>query len=125
MASVALVAAPLGLLLAFHQPGKGETVLAALCLGVAAWTVLGSPAGFGRVEGAWICLLTSGVAVALALRPPAKAGLIGTGLLAIALASLMGVALVAVTSFSWGTRSRRWARRWTTWSASSRGSCRR
>jgi hypothetical protein len=102
VASVALVAAPLGLLLAFHRPGKGETVLAALCFGIAAWTVAGSPDGFGRIEGAWICLLTSGVVVALALRPPAKAGVIGTGLLAIACASAMGIVLVAVTSFSWG-----------------------
>jgi hypothetical protein len=102
MASVALVAAPLGLLLAFHRPGRGETMLAALCLGVAAWTVLGSPDGFGRVEGAWICLLTGGVAVALALRPPARAGLIGTGLLAIACAAATGTLLIGVTSFSWG-----------------------
>lgn len=101
MASVALVAAPLGLLLAFHRPGRGETMLAALCLGIATWTVLGSPDGFSRVEGAWICLLTGGVAVALALRPPGKAGLIGTGLLAIACAAAMGVLLVGVTSFSW------------------------
>ncbi|MFI5280732.1 MAG: DUF2232 domain-containing protein [Gemmatimonadales bacterium] len=100
VASVALVAAPLGLLLAFHRPGRGETVLAALCLGVAAWTVFGSPDGFGRVEGAWICLLTAGVVVALALRPPGKTGLIGTGLLAVALAAAMGTLLIGVTSFS-------------------------
>ena len=101
MASVALVAAPLGLLLAFHRPGRGETVLAALCLAIAAWTALGSADGFGRVEGAWICLLTGCVAIALSLRPPARAGLIGTGLLAIGLAAAMGIVLVAVTSFSW------------------------
>ena len=101
VASVALVAAPLGLLLALHRPSRGEAVLAALCLGLAAWTVGSAAEGFGRVEAAWICLLTGGVAVALAVRPSSRASLFGTGLVAVASAAVMGALLVAVTSFSW------------------------
>ena len=95
------MAAPLGLLLAFHRPGRAEAVMAAVCLAVAAWTVLGPADGFSRIEGAWICLLTGGVAVALALRPPDRSGLVGTGLLAVALAAAMGALLVGVTTFTW------------------------
>jgi len=101
VASLALVVAPLGLLLALHRPSRGETALAATCLAVVAWTVLGSEPGFGRVEAAWICLLSGGVAIALTQRPPARGGLFGTGLMAVGIGALAGVVLVAVTSFSW------------------------
>jgi hypothetical protein len=98
---VALVCAPLGLLLAFQRPARSETFWSAVGLGVAAWAVVGAGAGFGQIEATWICLLTGGVVVALAVRPPAKYGVVTTGMLAIAVAAAMGVLLVSVTAFTW------------------------
>jgi hypothetical protein len=98
---VALVCAPLGLLLAFQRPARSETFWAAVGLGVAAWAVVGAAGGFGQIEATWICLLSGGVVVALAVRPPARYGVVTTGMLAVAVAAAMGVLLVTLTSFTW------------------------
>jgi len=99
---VALVAAPLALLLLLQRPARGEALLAAGVLALAAWSIAGGSDSFGHFEGAWVCLLAGGTAVALGLRPPSEHRLVGTGLLAVAVAAAAGVFLVGVTSFSWG-----------------------
>lgn len=98
---VALVAAPLGLLLLFQRPARGEALLAAGLLALAAWSVTSPGDGFGRFEGAWVCLLAGGTVVALAVRPPSKAPFLGGALVAVAVAAAAGLLLVAVTPFSW------------------------
>ncbi len=98
---VALVAAPLAVLLLFQRPGRRETVVALTLLAYVAWSVASGAAGFARFESACVFLLAGGVVVALALRPPATSGLVAAGLLAVAAASAVGVLLVAATPFSW------------------------
>jgi hypothetical protein len=99
---VALVAAPLGLLLAFQRPARREALLATACLTLAAWSALAPGDGFARFEGAWVCLLAGATVVAITARPPGRFALTGTALCAVALAAVMGALLIGVTSFSFG-----------------------
>jgi hypothetical protein len=94
------VAAPLGLLLAFQRPAPREAFYAALLLGYAAWSAFRGTPGFGRVEGAWVCLVAGAVVVVLAARPPAAGRLVATGLLALAIGATAALAAVGVTRFS-------------------------
>jgi hypothetical protein len=100
------MAAPLALLLLLQRPARGEALVAAGTLALAIWSITGGHDGFGRFEGAWVCLLTGGLAVALALRPPSASRLVGTALLAVAIAAAAGSFVIAVTPFSW--RELRW-----------------
>ena len=100
------MAAPLALLLLLQRPARGEALVAAGMLALAIWSIAGGRDGFGRFEGAWVCLLTGGLAVALALRPPSTSRLVGTALLAVAIAAAAGGFVIAVTPFSW--RELRW-----------------
>jgi len=85
-----------------QRPAGGEALLAAGLLAVAIYSVTGSLDGFGHVEGAWVCLLTGGTAVALAARPPSQNRLVGTALLAVGVAAVAAVLVITVTPFSWG-----------------------
>ena len=76
---LALVAAPLGLMLLFQRPERRESLIAGALLGLAAWSALGPADAFGRFEGAWVCLLTGGTAIALAVHRPGRS-LVGSGL---------------------------------------------
>ena len=96
------MAAPLGLLLLYQRPTRREALIAGLLLAWAAWGVIGAGDGFARFEGAWVCLLAGGVAIALLLRPPGEFPLVTGGLVAVAVAALAGAALVGWTAFSWG-----------------------
>ena len=96
---LALVAAPLGLMLLFQRPERRESLIAGALLGLAAWSALGPADAFGRFEGAWVCLLTGGTAIALAVHRPGRS-LVGSGLLAVATAAAVGALLVVVTPFS-------------------------
>lgn len=98
---LALVAAPLGLMLLFQRPERRESLIAGALLGLAAWSALGPADAFGRFEGAWVCLLTGGTAIALAVRRPGRS-LVGSGLLAVGTAAVAGALLVVVTPFSFG-----------------------
>lgn len=80
--------------------------MAAGMLALAIWSISGSRDGFGRFEGAWVCLLAGGTAIALALRPPSRSRLVGTALLAVGVAAAAGVIIIALTPFSW--RELRW-----------------
>lgn len=97
---IALVAAPLGLLLAFQSPSRREAMFASICLTFAAGSVALGGAGFARFEAAWVCLLAGGAVIAIAWRPPARGGLVATGLVAVAIAAAAGILLVGVTAFS-------------------------
>ena len=97
-----MVAAPLGLLLLFQRPGRRESLIALVLLALAAWSALSGGDGFTRFEGAWVLMLAGGTVVALALRPPPRGSLTGSGLLAVGVAALVGSLAVALTSFSWG-----------------------
>ena len=57
MASLALVAVPLGLLLLFQRPAAREALLGVALLGLSAWIAAGDTSSLGRFCGAWICLL--------------------------------------------------------------------
>jgi len=96
---VALVAAPLGLMLLLQRPERRESLIAGALLGLVAWSVVSPADGFGRFEGAWVCLLTGGTAIALALHRPGRS-LVGSGLLAVGTAAVAGALLVLVTPFS-------------------------
>jgi len=95
-----MVAAPLAVLLLFQRPGGRETAAALALLGLVGWSASGG-GDFARFEHACVFLLAGGVVIATAVRPPARGGVVTTGLLAVAAAGLAGALLVAVTSFSW------------------------
>lgn len=97
---LALVAAPLGLVLLFLRPSRGEALLAIGLLALTAWSIAGDTTGFARIEGAWVCLLAGGTVVALAARPPGEGSMIGSGLLAVGTAAAAAAVLLLVTSFS-------------------------
>ena len=101
VAPVALIAAPLGLMLALLRPGRRETIIAGAVLGMTAWSITHAASGFPRVEAAWVCLLAGATAVALALRPPGTRPVMSTILTAVGLAAGAAVILVTVTGFSW------------------------
>lgn len=99
---VALVIAPLGLMLALMRPGRREALIATVLLGLTVWGIANTTPGFARAEAAWVCLLAGGTAVALTLWPPGGSRpLVSTFLLAVGLAAGAAVMLVTVTSFSW------------------------
>ncbi len=92
---------PLAALLLFHKPGRREMITAATLIAFVAWGALAPADDFARFERAWVVLLAGGLVVALAWRPPAKAGLVTTGLLAVAIAAVAGGALMAATRFTY------------------------
>jgi len=98
---IALVMAPLGLMLALLRPGRREAFIAALLLGLTVWGIAHAEPGFARAEAAWVCLLAGGTAVAFSLYPPGRRPLVSTFLLAVGLAAGAAVLLVTMTSFSW------------------------
>lgn len=100
---MALIAAPLALLLLFQRPTPGEGMLGIGLLALTAWSMAHAAAGFEQFEGAWVCLLAGGVAIALGLRAQEVRGrLVSVGLMAIGAAAVAGVVLIGATSFSWG-----------------------
>jgi hypothetical protein len=99
---LALVAAPLALLLLFQRPTPGEATIGAVLLGLTAWSVAHAGGGFELFEAAWVCLLAGGVAVALGMRAQETRGrLVSVGLMAVGAAAVAAVVLIAATSFSW------------------------
>lgn len=99
---IALVAAPLALLLLFQRPTRGEALLGSVLLALTAWSIAQPGGGFDRFEAAWVCLLCGGVAIALGLRAQESRGrLVTSGLLAVGVAAVAGVILIAATAFSW------------------------
>lgn len=102
---VALVAAPLGLMLALLRPGRRDALFAGLLLGYATWSVGHAAPGFDRAGAAWVCLLGGSTVIALLLWPPGRKPVLTTALGAIGIASLAAVLLVTVTSFSWAELS--------------------
>jgi hypothetical protein len=100
---LALVAAPLALLLLLQRPTRFEAMLGLLLLGLTAWSMTGATDGFSKFEASWVCLLSGGVAIALGIRGRDLGGrLIAVGLIAVGTAAVAGVLLIALTSFSWG-----------------------
>lgn len=98
---LALVAAPLALLLLFQRPTRGEATLGLALLGFTIWSVTHQADGFGRFEAAWVCLLAGGVAVTLGLRAQEVRGrLVTVGLTAVATAAGVGLILIVATPFS-------------------------
>lgn len=95
------MALPLAALLGFQRPGRREALTAAALVALVAWSAFGPADDFARFERAWVFLLAGGLVVALAWRPPAVAGVVGTGLVAVAVAAVAGAVLMAVTRFSW------------------------
>jgi hypothetical protein len=95
------VALPLAALLGLQRPGKREAAVAGVLVALVAWNALAPADDFARFERAWVFLLAGGLVVALAWRPPAAVGVVGTALLAVTLAALAGAVLMAVTRFSW------------------------
>jgi hypothetical protein len=98
---IALIAAPLATLLGFQRPSRREALLAALLAVLVVWGAAGAADGFARAERAWVFLLVGGLVVALALRPPAVAGMLTTALVAVATAGASAAVLIGVTEFSW------------------------
>lgn len=96
------MALPLAALLVFYRPGRREAVAAAALIAFVAWGALTPADDFARFERAWVFLLAGGLVVALAWRPPAVAGFVGTGLTTVAIAAVAGGALMAVTRFTYG-----------------------
>ncbi len=84
---------PLGLFLVLQRPTARETLTGVALLAWVAWGVAQPGAGFPRLEAAWVCLLGSGVAMAMLLRPPSKGPLVASGLVAVGLSA--GLALLA------------------------------
>lgn len=99
---IALVAAPLALLLLFQRPTRREALLGSVLLGLTAWSLAQPGGGFDRFEAAWVCLLAGGVAIAIGLRAQETRGrLVTGGLIAVGAAAVAGVVLIAATAFSW------------------------
>jgi hypothetical protein len=88
---------PLGLFLLLQRPTAREALIGAALLGWVAWSVAHPGSGFPRLEAAWVCLLASGVAVVMLLRPPSRGPLIASGLLAVGLTAALAV-LAAVAA---------------------------
>ncbi len=98
---VALVAAPLALLLLFQRPGGRERLLAGVLLLFVVWSVTSAGPGYGLLEAAWVCLFAGAVAVTLLWRPPwRRTELLATGLIAVTIAAAVGGLLVAATTLS-------------------------
>lgn len=92
----ALVAVPLGLFLVLQRPSAREALLGAALLGYVAWSVAHPGSGFPRLEAAWVCLLGSGVAAMMLLRPPARGPVTASVLVAVAITA--GMALLAAAA---------------------------
>ena len=79
-----------------QRPSAREALTGAALLGWVVWGVAHPGAGFLRLEAAWLCLLGSGVALVMLLRPPSRGPLVASGLLAVALTA--GLALLAAAA---------------------------
>lgn len=93
----ALVAVPLGLFLLLQRPSAREAAIGTVLLAWVAWGVVRPGTGFERLEAAWVCLLGSGVAVMMLLRPPARGPVTASGIVAVGITALMAV-LAAVAA---------------------------
>lgn len=104
VAPLTLVVVPLAALLMLHRPARRDALIAALLLGAMAWRWIGVGAGdgFGMFGAAWTLLLTGSLVLVLGRRAAATQRPVSSGLLTLGLAALAGVALIAVTSFSFG-----------------------
>lgn len=100
VAPLALVAVPLAALLVLHRPGRREASLALVLLALIAWGWLGAGDGFALFGAAWALLLAGSLVLVLGRRPGGAQRPVSSGLLTLALAALVGIVLVAVTSFS-------------------------
>lgn len=92
-----MVAVPLGLFLVLQRPSARETLTGVALLGWVIWGVAHPGSGFPRLEAAWLCLLGSGVAAMMLLRPPGRGSLMASGLIALAITAGMAV-LAAATA---------------------------
>lgn len=107
MSPLALVAAPLAALLGFQRPSRREALLALALAGIVVWSVTGPSDSYARFERSWVFLLTGGLVVALAVRPPSGFGIVTTALAALTLATLAAAGLLWGTEYSW--EELRWA----------------
>ncbi len=100
VAPIALVAAPLAVLLFLQRSSRWDAVVAVIIAAVVVGVSAGPADSFDQLERAWLVLLSAGVAaVVLAGRPR---GFVPAALTAVAGAGLAAALLAVATNLSWG-----------------------